>query len=71
MGVLSFTTFCWEQARASTLSVFLPGEHVNVVLPGTRRFASSIIYACMIRLLLLLPVQLLKVTGNYLCKHSK
>ena len=37
MGVLSFTTFCWEQARAFTLSVFLPGAHVHVVLPGTRR----------------------------------
>ena len=25
MGVLSLTTFCWEHARAFTLSVFLPG----------------------------------------------
>ena len=37
MGVLSFTTFCWEQARAFTLSVFLPEAHVHVVLPGTQR----------------------------------
>ena len=35
--VLSFTTFCWEQAHAFTLSVFLPGAHVHVVLPGTQQ----------------------------------
>ena len=34
MGVLSLTTFCWEHACAFTLSVFLPGAHVYVVLPG-------------------------------------
>ena len=37
MGVLSLTTFCWEHACAFTLSVFLPGAHVYVVLPDTRR----------------------------------
>ena len=41
MGVLSFTTFCWEQARAFTLSVFLPGAHVHVILPGTRRYVKD------------------------------